>query len=760
MHRIMKENRRSGGWPFGSWEAAAVFGFKLVALSCLAQTGLCGSSSTKDISSRLTQFHLLTTRPFEAAPDASEACRRDTEVFHKGLADLEMWAVQMYDSAGKPSSGLIRGNTHQFGDYEECIEAHRPGDAHQGSISGQYCLINVFVEQADKSTSERSRRIEDILDNALSHSAVRSTFDNTPSFFPTFTPMSWGLCVPSTCSDADVVASVNQRLSPINGSSSGLNFRIKIEKGACEVKKQYSLTPGSVYAISLIATVVLFAIAGTIFDIKTTKKVTTRSVGSRVLLAYSIRRNLRELFRTDKANEEPTAPADDIGCLHGIRAIFSLSIYIIHRMVFGLFIPYTNRTYVAELFEGEWTMIFRAFWNNVDTFVILSGLLTSFFAIKKLQEGKGMNIPRMYLQRYFKFTPIFLVIVLFVGQLTEHTGPQDMRVINHFVTNCRGPWVVAKTLLYANNFNGMENMCYPPSHQLVTDMQMYLSAPFFILLLWKWPKRGPIIVLAIVAALASYKYAIIYTSSLNSVIFHGVSVSEMTLAARLVYLNPVHRLTPYLFGIGLGYLLRRTKGETTLGKGQLFAGWCLACYTGYYSFFGAKGAASRGYVADIGAASLFGALQPILWSFTLGWVIYVCHVGKAGMLNRFLSWKGFEVFSRLSYSVYMVQIVVIFFNIGTVMTPKYFSISTVIDLNEIAAVLSLSVVLTVLFLMPFIELWKIMNGLEMKVRPPGPENETMKKSLDFTKDRSIATQDLRASCGFTEKNADEFSRNT
>jgi hypothetical protein len=57
---------------------------------------------------------------------------------------------------------------------------------------------------------------------------------------------------------------------------------------------------------------------------------------------------------------------------------------------------------IFQLLEGDWTMLFRAFWNWVDAFVVMSGLLTAFYAFGKLSKGQKINIPKMYLQRYIK----------------------------------------------------------------------------------------------------------------------------------------------------------------------------------------------------------------------------------------------------------------------------------------------------------------------------------------------------------------------
>jgi peptidoglycan/LPS O-acetylase OafA/YrhL len=102
-------------------------------------------------------------------------------------------------------------------------------------------------------------------------------------------------------------------------------------------------------------------------------------------------------------------------------------------------------------------MIFRAFLNNVDTFVVLSGLLTSYYTVKKLQAGKKVSVFMMYLSRYVKFTPIFVITVMLVRDVDYWIqSPQMIRVAQHFVNGCKnGFW---KSFIYMNNFDGMDHM--------------------------------------------------------------------------------------------------------------------------------------------------------------------------------------------------------------------------------------------------------------------------------------------------------------
>jgi hypothetical protein len=65
--------------------------------------------------------------------------------------------------------------------------------------------------------------------------------------------------------------------------------------------------------------------------------------------------------------------------------------------------------------------------------------------------------------------------------------------------------------------------CYPPSHQLVTDMHMYLMSPFIILGVWKYPKQGFATIAAALVALSAAKYTIVLNNQLGSFLFYGMS---------------------------------------------------------------------------------------------------------------------------------------------------------------------------------------------------------------------------------------------
>lgn len=115
----------------------------------------------------------------------------------------------------------------------------------------------------------------------------------------------------------------------------------------------------------------------------------------KILEAFSVSKNWNQLM-------EVPIEKDELSCVHGLRFIFSMFIYVSHRNIFRMFVPVANRSEMVEAMESKFSMIFRSFWNHVDTFVIMSGLLTAYYGMKKLQNGRKLSILSMYLKRYIK----------------------------------------------------------------------------------------------------------------------------------------------------------------------------------------------------------------------------------------------------------------------------------------------------------------------------------------------------------------------
>lgn len=60
------------------------------------------------------------------------------------------------------------------------------------------------------------------------------------------------------------------------------------------------------------------------------------------MLAFSLKQSVRKLFREGNAE-------GDIECIHGIRALCSIALYIAHKLIPLGMMPFTNRNFLTEV---------------------------------------------------------------------------------------------------------------------------------------------------------------------------------------------------------------------------------------------------------------------------------------------------------------------------------------------------------------------------------------------------------------------------
>lgn len=92
-------------------------------------------------------------------------------------------------------------------------------------------------------------------------------------------------------------------------------------------------------------------------------------------------------------------------------------------------------------------------------------------------------------------------------------------------------------------------------------------------------------------------------------------------------------------------------------------------------------------------AAWYAAYAPILWCFSFAWIIFTSQLGykgkyvikfyskksnkhiyhyTLGAISRFLSWKGFVIWTKISYTVYLTQFPIFFYNVGRLRSAEYF----------------------------------------------------------------------------------------
>lgn len=173
--------------------------------------------------------------------------------------------------------------------------------------------------------------------------------------------------------------------------------------------------------------------------------------GSSWLKVFSLIKNTKSIFNFKR-------DTNDITSIHGIRAVNAYLLIISHKSMALFFNPYMNRTPMAELIGQPWTVIARAASLYTDPFIMMSGLLTAYSLIGRLQRQQKIQIFQEYIGRFFRIAPPLGALILFCTYILPYmgSGPQWNLVITHHSGICKSYWW--RNLLFVHNYFGFENM--------------------------------------------------------------------------------------------------------------------------------------------------------------------------------------------------------------------------------------------------------------------------------------------------------------
>ncbi|XP_059484131.1 uncharacterized protein LOC132201727 [Neocloeon triangulifer] len=614
--------------------------------------------------------------------EPSLQCTTDITAYQLGLtSSLKPWALKMLDSSTKlPPDGLLQGTfLYQLGNFDECLSVNGPlnndGDPR---FKGKFCRVQLGFKANGKTEPKVKLMLNmmklayDKISSGANLSDSRgylTSVDSHASLFPETgptIPAQWAVCAPSSCNADGVkrVADFNLGLffSPLN-----LDVSTRVIEDSC-----YSIDDGSkdldtgswLFLIFFICLTTVMAYS-TVCDYVWPE----HKALNVIVKAFSLRTNLRELFTLPKS-----AAPGQLTCLHGIRVISTWWVILLHCYMINISIPPINALLALEAYRYDWTMApIYSGGLSVDTFFLLSGLLTGYVVLLDQKKGRSFNIFKYYVFRYIRITAPLAAVVFYLATLHAKMGSGP--VWDVFTTmqaqNCEKNWWA--TLLYiVNYYKPIETFCVSQAWYLMVDMQLALLAPIVVFPLLKWPKFGlGLIGLLMVGSMAmDFAYTMIY--NLPWTITFLVPEETTGDFNYLIYTNTPARAVPYLFGMILAYILAN-KMTIKLPKWSVILDWILntaLCLAIIYVIIIPY---SKGYDYDNISAAFYAAFHRLGWSVGVSWVIWACVNGYGGPVDSILSWKYFLPLSKLSFCAYLVHMDLMYYHMSIIRSLSYLS---------------------------------------------------------------------------------------
>ncbi|KAG5678860.1 hypothetical protein PVAND_008491 [Polypedilum vanderplanki] len=290
--------------------------------------------------------------------------------------------------------------------------------------------------------------------------------------------------------------------------------------------------------------------------------------------------------------------------------------------------------------DGEW---FSKFWSAiitihpiaVDCFFVLGGCLLARSILNAINKRK-FNIPKLYLHRYLRVTPVLAILILIVLSIFKFMGSgpfYKFTIFNAQVNQCKSYYWSA--LIHIQNYYNPLEACIQPSWYLSVDYQLVLLSPLIL-----YP---------------AYYFGWKFLWTLPTYII-GIQIWTFIAAMQNEY-KPVRILMPYDVGLKSAekFYFPTHIRKISINKYLNTSMWILSIGTIFAILLGIFGLQSVEYSDNKIAHALFFALQRNSWGLAIAWIVFSCEMGYGSVIRKFLELPIWIPLGRMSLSFYLVH---------------------------------------------------------------------------------------------------------
>ncbi|XP_031635339.1 nose resistant to fluoxetine protein 6-like [Contarinia nasturtii] len=614
-------------------------------------------------------------------------CLKDLSHIREGLLKFEELPLKILDSWGKIPSGMLNGNKYEFGEFLQCLDINERTDK---PFKVQYCLGQINFDAVEMLSKAKWIQSEV---NSLQKEIANSKVSNQTYLYA----FNFGICLPRSCTPTLLEHGINDVILKKITEKVSVSF----SEEYCQFEETPSnLTSLDVVTICVLALFLFLIVVNTLYDVILT---ITKREKTQAFLAFSFYSNGLKLFSQKKTE----STEDTMQFLHGIRVISTMWIVLGHTFLMYLFIPVRNSMWLFQFKSQYHNMIVVSALVATDTFFFISGLLVSYKMLKNLKKPNGrINIVQLYFHRYLRLTPVLGFSILFSMSLLRFfgSGPIWGIFLNKIYSVCARNWW--STLLYIQNYVNGDDMCVPESWYLSVDMQLFVISPAIVYFIYKFNVKAVAVLSLLILGGVVCTVLIDVDNNFKSYLVHVDKFNKE-------YILTHTRFTSWLSGVLTGYLLVETR-KRTIRIPKLFNlfAWTVALALMATVIFANYPLVKQSSTATLLEYGLYDGLSRVFWSISLCYIVFACVHNYGGPVNWLLSRPFWQPLSRLSYSMYILNIPVLLVTMVTFKHLPYFTefyaFHTFIG-NYVITVF-VSIIVTLTFESPIIEIEKLLFG--------------------------------------------------
>ncbi|CAB3977094.1 nose resistant to fluoxetine 6-like [Paramuricea clavata] len=329
---------------------------------------------------------------------------------------------------------------------------------------------------------------------------------------------------------------------------------------------------------------------------------------------------------------------------------------------------------------------------------------------KKVNNNGRTNWFKYYFHRFWRLTPTYMFCILFVTKLRPFFGAGPIWFAAADTSACSEKWWT--NLLYLNNFfelgNKVPKMCMGHTWYLAADMQMFIISSIFLLIAYRYGLRplvcsvgvtilASIIVTACLAANDDALPMVFPIFRLNMFLQNRQKdifrIDEYFTPFKDIYIKPYCRISPYVMGMVLGYILyKQFSKEFKLPWKFVAIMWISAIALALTVVYAPYSAIKEDpHVWTTGERAVFWSLKWSIWGLCIVWLIFACHYNYAGLVKNILVAKFWIPLSHINYAAFIIHFDVIQVLVYNIESPIHFTSFTMVTYFLSALVLTYAI---------------------------------------------------------------------
>ncbi|XP_063238368.1 nose resistant to fluoxetine protein 6-like [Bacillus rossius redtenbacheri] len=594
-------------------------------------------------------------------------CRNHSRLFVRHLDNLTLWAVQMLDASAKLPGGLVDGDAHELGHFDECLAVS------WGEVRGQYCLLELRLEPRRYPGDTRPGDAPDpyglhFHPGLHVWEKLKATPDRTKTRRDT---LHMALCLPASCATASLQRALDGEARDF-GARTGLQLSARAVPGRCSTARPPPpFTIGETVYTAVLAVLVLIVVASTFYDCTyyLDEKESEAGEGSnsvvtleRALLCFSAKRSLHGLTKMVPYHE-------GLDAIDGIRFYFMMLVICGHRLSMFNSMP----TLEANQFEQFFHKVATGFLLNgtllVDFFFLVSGALLTYHLLLYMEKSFKVNLFAILVIRILRLTPSYILVVFFHATIFYRlgSGPLWHEVIGLDQQRCAESWWT--NLLYINNYINVDKMCLYQSWYLSVDTQMFVVCLVLVYCIARWPRWGYSVLALLGVVSVVVPFLTTWWKRADGFLVPYPDTTNDVIASRYfqeIYIRTENRMAPSLIGIMLGIILNKTRDSAfRLNIWQSVASYAACFVLMAASFMTSYFFHKPGLRYDPVYAGLYASLSRVGLALCFAGLALCATFASWKLPQRLFSWRPLRVMSRLTYGAYLLHTISHFLDKGT-----------------------------------------------------------------------------------------------